>query len=102
MGKYDVVAAGLMKMKPHIVEPVFVDHGLNANGLILFEPWAFVLKIIINGVEKFSKMLMTDIYTIFPNHLVMLKKKLIAQKRRRINEQYTRGLSGTKLCVRRS
>ena len=55
MGKYDVVVAGIMKMKPHVVEPTFVDYGINANGLIVFDPWGIVVKISLNGVENFSK-----------------------------------------------
>ena len=38
MGKYDVVAAGIMKMKHHEVEPIYVNYGLNADGLITSDP----------------------------------------------------------------
>ena len=78
MGKYDVIAAGLMKMKPHVVQPTFVEYGINADGLTVFDPWGVIVKNSLNGVETFSKMLLTDIYTIFSNKLITLKPKVIA------------------------
>ncbi|KAL4564663.1 hypothetical protein LXL04_028731 [Taraxacum kok-saghyz] len=39
MGKYDVIAAGIMKKKPHEVDPIYADYGLNADGLITNDPW---------------------------------------------------------------
>ena len=52
MGKYDVVAAGIMKMKLHDVEPIHLDYGLNVDGLITSDPWGIVVKITTNGVAS--------------------------------------------------
>ncbi|KAL4590760.1 hypothetical protein LXL04_003703 [Taraxacum kok-saghyz] len=54
MGKFDLVAAELMKRVPKITE---------------------------NEVVKFGHLMMTDLYTMAPNHLRMLKQKIFAQKR---------------------
>ena len=43
MGKYDVFAARIMKKKPHELNPIYVDYGLNADGLITKDPWGIVL-----------------------------------------------------------
>ena len=81
MGKYDLVASDIMKKEPRIVDPIYVDFGLNTDGLITKDPWGVVLKITINGVIKFGYLMMTDLYTLTPNHLVMLKKNIFIQKR---------------------
>ena len=80
MGKYDLVAAGIMKKKPIEVDPIYVDYGLNVNGLITKDPWGIVVKITTNGVVKFGHLMMTDLYTLILNHLIMLKQKIMAQK----------------------
>ncbi|KAL4572567.1 hypothetical protein LXL04_019347 [Taraxacum kok-saghyz] len=71
----------IMKKKPHEVNPIYVDYELNSDGLITKDPWGVVVKITTNGVVKFGHIMMTDLYTLIPNHLIMLKKKIMAQKR---------------------
>ena len=72
LGKYDVVAANLMKEVPHTVNTNFVDYGINSDELIVFEPWAVIVKINLNGVEKFNKLLMSEIYALYPNNIIIL------------------------------
>ncbi|KAL4554261.1 hypothetical protein LXL04_039619 [Taraxacum kok-saghyz] len=43
--------------------------------------WGVVVKITVNGVIKFGHLMMTDLYTLIPHHLQMLKHKIFAQKR---------------------
>ncbi|KAL4564661.1 hypothetical protein LXL04_028729 [Taraxacum kok-saghyz] len=81
MGKYDLVAAELMKRVPVSVKPTYVDYGINSDGLITKDPWGVVVKITENDVVKYGHLIMTDIYTIAPNHLKMLKQKIFAQIR---------------------
>ena len=38
MGKYDLIAAEVMKKVPNMVEPIYVDYGINADGLITKDP----------------------------------------------------------------
>ena len=40
-----------------------------------------VVKITVNDVVKFGHLMITDLYTITPNHLRMLKQKIFAQSR---------------------
>ena len=79
MGKYDLIAADIMKKVPHQVEPIYVDYGINADGLITKDPWGVVVKVTKNDVVKFGHLMMTDLYTLAPNHLVMLKQKIFLQ-----------------------
>ena len=81
MGKFDLVAADIMKREAKTVDPIYVDFGINSDGLITKDPWGVVVKITVNGVIKFGHLMMTDIYTLTPNHLVMLKQKIVIQKR---------------------
>ena len=40
-----------------------------------------MVKVTVNDVVKFGHLLMTDIYTISPNHLRMIKQKIFLQTR---------------------
>ena len=81
MGKYDLIVAEIMKKVPNTVEPIYVDYGLNADGLITKDPWGIVVKITTNNIVKFGHLMMTDLYTLNPSHLVMLKQKIFLQNR---------------------
>ena len=81
MGKFDLVAAELMKRAPKKVEPIYVDYGINSDELITKDPWGTVVKITVNDVVKFGHLMMTDLYTMAPNHLRMLKQKIFTQSR---------------------
>ena len=81
MPKYDVVAAEMMKRPPHEVKPIYVDYGINADGLITKEPWGIVVKLTVGETVKYGHILMTDLYTITPNILRMLKQKIFLQTR---------------------
>ena len=81
MGKYDLIAVEIMKKVLNVVEPIYVDYGINADGLITKDPWGVVVKITVNGVIKFGHLMMTDLFTLAPNHLQMLKQKIFIQKR---------------------
>ena len=81
MGKYDLVAAELMKRVPVSVKSTYVDHGINSDGLITKDPWGVVVKVTENNVVKFGHLIMTDLYTVEPNHMKMLKQKIFAQIR---------------------
>ena len=81
MGKYDLIAAEIMEKQPRMVDPIYVDYGLNADGLITKDPWGVVVKITMNNVIKFGHLMMTDLYTLTPNHLIMLKQKIFIQQR---------------------
>ena len=39
------------------------------------------MKITVNEVVKFGHLMMTDLFTLTPNHLLMLKQKIFAQNR---------------------
>ena len=56
LAKFHVVATGIMRGTPHVVEPNFVDFGINSDGLILFEPSSVIVKITLNGVTKFNRL----------------------------------------------
>ena len=60
MGKYDLVAAEMMKRPPHQVSPIYVDYGINSDGLIRKEPWGIVVKVTVNDVVKFGHLLVTS------------------------------------------
>ena len=79
--KFDVVVSHIMRVTPRIVKPNFVNHGINSDGLILHEPWSVVIKINLNGVTKFNKMEMMEIYTIFPNNLTIMKQNVMLRKK---------------------
>ncbi|KAL4562111.1 hypothetical protein LXL04_034305 [Taraxacum kok-saghyz] len=81
MGKFDLIASEIMKRDPKIVDPVYVDYGINSDGLITKDPWGIVVKITVNGVEKFGHLMMTDLYTLIPAHLQVLKQKIFISKR---------------------
>ena len=81
MGKFDLVAAEIMKRQPKVVQPIYVDFGINSDGLITKDPWGIVVKITENDVVKYGHLMMTDLYNISPNHLRMLKQKIFAQSR---------------------
>ncbi|KAL4572543.1 hypothetical protein LXL04_019323 [Taraxacum kok-saghyz] len=76
MGKFYLVAAEIMKRIPKVVEPIYVDYGINADG-----PMGILVKITVNEVVKYDHLMMTDLYTIAPNHLRMLKQKIFFQSR---------------------
>ena len=73
MGKFDLVAAELMKRVPKTVEPIYCDFGINSDGLITNDPWGIVVKVTVNDIVKYGHLMMTDLYTMAPNHLRMLK-----------------------------
>ena len=52
LSKFDVVTASIMRFTPHVVKSSFVDYGINSDGLILFEPWSVVVKIMLNEVQQ--------------------------------------------------
>ena len=81
MGKFVLVAAEIMKRQPKVVQPIYVDFGINSDGLITKDPWGIVVKITVNDVVKYGHLMMTDLYTITPNHLRMLKQKIFVQSR---------------------
>jgi hypothetical protein len=81
MGRFDIVAANLMKKTPKQVEPTYCDYGMNSDGLITKDPWGVAVKVTVNDSIKFGHLMMTDIYTLPPNHLLMVKQKVVAQKR---------------------
>ena len=81
MGKFDLVAAEMMKRVPKVFVPIYYDYGINSDGLITKDPWGIVVKITENEIVKFGHLMMTDLYTMAPNHLRMLKQKIFAQKR---------------------
>ena len=81
MSKYDVVAAELMKRPPHEIKSIYVDYGINSDGLITKEPWGVVVKVSVGETPKHGHILMTDLYTITPNILRMLKQKIFLQTR---------------------
>ena len=85
LGKFDLVAANLMKkISKKIskkVEPIYCDYGINSDGLITKDPWGIVVKVTVNETVKFGHLMMTDLYTLAPNHLRMLKQKIVAQNR---------------------
>ena len=49
------------------------------------DPWGIVVKVTINEIIKYGHVMMTDLYTLTPNHLRMLKQKIFAQNR---NSEY--------------
>ncbi|KAL4590096.1 hypothetical protein LXL04_003015 [Taraxacum kok-saghyz] len=81
MGKFDIVAAEIMKTVPKTVVPVYCDYEINSDGLITKDPWGIVVKITENDVFKFGHLMMTDLYTLALNHLRMLKQKIFLQSR---------------------
>ncbi|KAL4580016.1 hypothetical protein LXL04_016189 [Taraxacum kok-saghyz] len=81
MARFNIVAADLMKKTPKKVEPTYVDHGLNSDGLVTKEPWGVVIKVTVNEIVKFGHLMMTDIYTLPPQHLRLVKQKVVAQSR---------------------
>ena len=81
MGMLDLVAADLMKRIPKKVEPIYCDYGINSDGQITKDPWGIVVKVTVNENVKFGHLMMTDLYTLAPNHLRMLKQKIVAQNR---------------------
>ena len=40
-----------------------------------------MVRVTVNNVVKFAHLMMTDIYTLPPNHLLMIKQKVVAQSR---------------------
>ena len=54
MWKYDLIAADIMNKEPRIVDPIYVDYGLNSDGLSTKDPLGVVVKIAMNGVIKFG------------------------------------------------
>jgi len=85
MGRFDLVAADLMKVIPKKVEPIYCDYGENADGLVTKDPWGVVVKVTVNDETKFGHLMMTDLYTLAPNHLRLVKQKVIAQNQ---NSEY--------------
>ncbi|KAL4568005.1 hypothetical protein LXL04_023605 [Taraxacum kok-saghyz] len=81
MGRFDIVAADLMKQIPKKVEPTYYDYGLNSDGLVTNDPWGVVIKVTVNDIVKFGHLMMTDLYTLPPNHLRLVKQKVVAQNR---------------------
>ena len=67
--EYDLIAAEIMKKVPNVVEPFYVDYGINADGIITKDPWGVLVKITVNEVIKFGHLMMTDLFTLAPNLL---------------------------------
>ena len=78
MARFDIVAADIMKVTPKKVEPKYCDYGPNSDGLITKDPWGVVVKVTLNNVVKFGHLMMTDIYTLPPDHLRLVKQKVMA------------------------
>ena len=81
MGRFDIVAADLMKKIPKKVEPIYCDYGVNSDGLVTKDPWGVVVKLTVNEIVKYGHLMMTDLFTLPPNHLRMVKQKVVAQNR---------------------
>ncbi|KAL4583271.1 hypothetical protein LXL04_007839 [Taraxacum kok-saghyz] len=60
MARFDIVAADLMKKTPKKVEPTYFT---------------------VNDIVKYAHLMMTDIYTLPPNHLRLVKQKVMSQNR---------------------